>query len=177
MKKRFFNAIFPLILLIIIFSCDKIPTEADYKGVSLYRTKGDYFENVVVWMSKDEGKIAGKPGFPLRNLYITETDTINRNRARIVDGYVLDGEGTLRDAYLSITYKEYLLWLERYDELSFPDDTIWKYMLDLDPYLELWRAKDNEAFLGYTVNSKLDTVGLKQIILDGRIEEFFTRLK
>ncbi len=49
-------------------------------------------------------------------------------------------------------------------------------MLDLDPYLEHWRAKDNEAF---TRNSHmlLDTVGLKQIILDGRIEEYFTRLK
>lgn len=175
MKKRFFNATFSLILLIIVFSCDKITTEADYKGVSLYRTKGDYFENVVIWMNKD-GKIAGKPGFPLSNLYITEDDTINRFRSRIVDGYVLDFEGTISDAYLSVTYKDYLLWLERYDELAFPDDTIWKYMLDLDPYLEHWRAKDNEAF---TRNSHmlLDTVGLKHIILDGRIEEYFTRLK
>jgi len=158
-------------------SCDKISTEADYKGVSLYRTKGDYFENVVVWMSRDGDKIAGNPAFPLSNLNITKTDTINRNRARIVDGYVLDGEGTLRDAYLSFTYKEYLLWLERYDELSFPVDTVWKYMLDLDPYLELWRAKDNEAFTANSEVSKLDTVDLKQIILDGKIEEFFTRLK
>ena len=157
-------------------SCDKIPTQTDYKGVSLYRTKGDYFENVVVWMNKDGG-IAGKPGSPLSNLYITKTDTINKFRLRIVDGYVLDGEGTLRDAYLSVTYKEYLLWLERYDELSFPDDTIWKYMLDLDPYLEFWRARDNEAFTANSEVSKLDTVGLKQIILDGKIEEYFTRLK
>lgn len=163
-------------VLLMLSSCDKITTEADYKGVSLYRTNGDYFENVVVWMNKDGG-VAGKPGFPLSNLYITETDTINRNRARIVDGYVLDGEGTLRDAYLSVTYKDYLLWLERYDELSFPDDTIWKYMIDLDPYLELWRAKDNEDFTANSEVSKLDTVGLKQIILDGKIEEYFTRLK
>lgn len=163
-------------VLLMLSSCDKITTEADYKGVSLYRTNGDYFENVVVWMNKDGG-VAGKPGFPLSNLYITETDTINMNRARIVDGYVLDGEGTLRDAYLSVTYKDYLLWLERYDELSFPDDTIWKYMIDLDPYLELWRAKDNEDFTANSEVSKLDTVGLKQIILDGKIEEYFTRLK
>ena len=163
-------------VLLMLSSCDKITTEADYKGVSLYRTNGDYFENVVVWMNKDGG-VAGKPGFPLSNLYITETDTINMNRARIVDGYVLDGEGTLRDAYLSVTYKDYLLWLERYDELSFPDDTIWKYMIDLDPYLELWRAKDNEDFTANSEVSKLDTAGLKQIILDDRIEDFFTRLK
>ncbi len=123
MKKRSFNATFSLILLIIVFSCDKITPEADYKGVSLYRTKGDYFENVVIWMNKD-GKIAGKPGFPLSNLYNTEDDTINRFRSRIVDGYVLDFEGTISDAYLSVTYKDYLLWLERYDEFAFPDDTI-----------------------------------------------------
>ncbi|HZJ73912.1 MAG TPA: hypothetical protein VFC87_03835 [Perlabentimonas sp.] len=161
--------------MLMAFSCDKITPEADYKGVSLYRTKGDYFENVVIWMNKD-GKIAGNPAFPLSNLYITETDTTNKFRLRIVDGYVLDFEGTISDAYLSVTYKDYLLWLERYDELAFPDDTIWKYMLDLDPYLEHWRAKDNEAF---TRNSHMlmDTVGLKQIILDGRIEEYFTRIK
>ncbi|MDX9845888.1 MAG: hypothetical protein RBT74_02805 [Tenuifilaceae bacterium] len=174
--QKLYTPLLALLLALCLTECDKITTEADYKGVSLYRTKGDYFENVVIWMNKD-GKIAGKPGFPLSNLYITEDDTINRFRSRIVDDYVLDGEGTLREAYLSVSYKEYLLWLERYDELTFPDDTIWKYMLDLDPYLELWRAKDNEAFLGYTVSSKLDTVGLKQIILNGRIEEYFTRLK
>jgi len=117
--------------MLMAFSCDKITPEADYKGVSLYRTKGDYFENVVIWMNKD-GKIAGNPAFPLSNLYITETDTTNKFRLRIVDGYVLDFEGTISDAYLSVTYKDYLLWLERYDELAFPDDTIWKYMLDLD---------------------------------------------
>ena len=176
MKKQLIYATLS-VLLLVFFSCDKISTEADYKGVSLYRTKGDYFENVVVWMSRDGDKIAGNPAFPLSNLNITKTDTINKFRLRIVEGYVLDFEGTISDAYLSVTYKDYLLWLERYDELSFPDDTIWKYMIDLDPYLELWRAKDNEDFTANSEVSKLDTVGLKQIILDGKIEEYFTRLK
>ena len=109
--QKFYTPLLALLLALCLTECDKIPTEVDYKGVTLYRTKGDYFENVVVWMNKDGDKIAGKPGFPLSNLYITETDTINRNRARIVDGYVLDGEGTLRDAYLSVSYKDYLLWV------------------------------------------------------------------
>jgi len=66
---------------------------------------------------------------------------------------------------------------ERNDELSFPDDIIWKYLLDLDPYLELWRAKDNEAFQNRTDISVLDTIGLNQIILEGRIKEYFTLIK
>ncbi len=170
-------AILSAFIVLVSNGCDKIATEADRQGVSLYRTRGDYFENVVVWMNKEKDGVAGLPGFPLPRLYITETDTINKFRERIVDGYVLDFEGSLRDAYLSVTFKEYLLWLERSDELSFPKDTIWKYMLDLDPYLELWQAKNNEAFIHLSENTKLDTLGLKKIIRDGRIEEYFTRLK
>ncbi len=172
MKKTIFYSIISFTLMLMSFSCDKITTEADYPGVSLYLTKGDYYNLITVGVK--DGKIVRGPYTGLRYI-VVDGDTVNLKRARLTSNYVLDSEGNSRnDAFLNITFKEYL---SKYNGLYIPQDTIWKYMLDLDPYTEFWRAKDNEAFQNRTEISVLDTTGLNQIILEGRIEEYVTRLK
>ena len=159
------------ILLLVFFSCDKISTEADHPGVCLYLTKGDYCNLITVGIK--DGKIVRGPYTALRYI-VVDGDTINLKRAKLINNYILDAEGNhMNDAFVNIAFNERI---SKYD-VYIPDDTIWKYMLDLDPYTEFWRAKDNEDFQNRTEISVLDTIGLNQIILEGRIEEYFTRLK
>ncbi len=160
------------ILLLVFFSCDKISTEADHPGVCLYLTKGDYYNLITVGIK--DGKIVRGTYNALRYI-VVDGDTINLKRAKLINNYILDAEGNHKnDAFINVTFNEFIT---KYDGLYIPQDTIWKYMLDLDPYTEFWRAKDNEAFQNRTEISVLDTIGLNQIILEGRIEEYFTRLK
>ncbi|MCK4664519.1 MAG: hypothetical protein KAT68_16740 [Bacteroidales bacterium] len=185
MKQTKLIYLFIAVMLYASSSCDKIKTEEDqYPGVSVYKTRGDYFDKVTVGIIKDENRIFRTPYVRINtpyhsgNLFLTETDTIYKFRKKLVNDYVLDGEGDLEhDAFLNISFKELLIWQEKYGETSFCDDTAWKYMLDKDPYIEFYRAKDNEMFLNPTDTSILDTTGLNQIILENRLEEYFTKLK
>ena len=153
-------------------SCHK--SEALYSGVSVYKARGDYFDKLNVGIKNN--KIFRTPYVKVGgNVIITETDTIWKLRKNLVKDYVLESGGNLKyDAFLDISFKELLIWQEKYGETSFCSDTAWKYMLDQDPYIEFYRAKDNEMF---TNEGNLDTTGLNKIILDGKLEKYFNKLK
>jgi hypothetical protein len=166
------------IIMIAIFllssKCEPLKTEAQYRGVSLYKTRGDYFDKVTVGIKKEENRIF-RTSDAREKVIITDTDTIPKRRAKLINGYVLNSEADLKyDAFLSLSYKDLLLWQERYNEIALSIDTAWKYMLDQDPYIEFYLAKDNDMF---HFEGVLDTSGLNQIIMDGSIEEYFTKLK
>jgi len=146
-----------------------VKTEAQYPGVSVYKTRGDYFDKVTAGIKNN--KMFRTPDVTINgNIIITETDTIPKNRKKLVNDYVLDAEADLEhDAFLDMSYKELLLWQEKYGREAAFVDTAWKYMLDKNPYTEFYRVKDNEMFLN------LDTTGLNQIILDGKLEKYFNK--
>ena len=163
MKQTKLIYLFITVMLCSGSSCVK--TEAQYPGVSVYKTRGDYFDKITVGIN-DKDKIFRGPFDSFKD------DTIPKNRARLINGYVLDAEGDLKyDAFLNMSIREYNNWLEEYDMDYLPNDTAWKYMLDKDPYIEYYRAKDRDMFIG------LDTTGLNQIILDGQLEKYFNKLK
>jgi hypothetical protein len=176
MKKKLKKLIFIAIIAILSLgiSCDKFKADTQYNGVSLYKTKGDYFDKVTVGIKKDENRIF-RTSDAYEKVIITETDTIPKFRAKLVNNYVLDGEGDhLYDAFLSLTFKKLIVWEDQYGRTSFIADTAWKYVIDKDPYLEFYRAKDNKMF---QIDGLLDTAGLNQIIMEDGIDEFFTKLK
>jgi hypothetical protein len=176
MKKIKFIYVLIATLLFFNSSCDRLKTEAQYQGVSLYKTRGDYYDKVTVGIKKNENRIFRTPYVSGGALTYTGTDTIPKSRAKLVNGYILDSEADLNyDAFLSMSYKELLLWEEKYGETSFIIDTAWKYILDKDPYIEFYKVKNSNMFVSDT--SHCDTTGLNQIILEGKIEEYFTKLK
>lgn len=146
-------------------SCVK--TEAQYPGVSVYKTRGDYFDKITAGIKNN--KIFRFPAGP------RPQDTLIKRRIKLVNDYVLDGEADLEhDAFLISTTKELMEWEKKYNRLGMPADTVWKYMLDQDPYIEFYRAKDRDMF---NFEGVLDTTGLNQIILDGQLEKYFNKLK
>ncbi len=171
MKKRTALSIVSLIALF-LGGCDN-KNENDYQGVSLFITKGDYYDFVTVGLRDNQ---------LIRGLYtdlrytVVGSDTINLRRTRLTNDYIIDVNGDyIHDAFINFRFNDFIKWIETYNSYSLPPDTIWKYMLDKDPYIEFWRVKDNEMFL--SPSGTLDTTGLNQIILDGKIEDYFNRLK
>jgi hypothetical protein len=152
------------------FSCDIVNTEDLGPGISIYKTKGDYFNFITVGMKGDQV-------FRIYHYYsdskmvVSGNDTIYRFRWQLPNGYVLDAEADERyDVFLNITCKE-----QFYRELHgipFINDTIKKYIIDKDPYLEYYRNKTEVKRFGIS-----DSIEIKQIILDGEIDKYFEKVK
>ena len=160
-------------------SCHK--TEVPYGGVSVYKTRGDYFDKLNVGIKNN--KIFRTPSFfssiyrdSEKKIPFTE-DTAYKLRKKLVNDYVLESGGNLKyDAFLDISFKELFKMKEQYGENYYICiDTAWKHILDRDPYTEFYRVKDNEMFRN--LDGSPDTTGLNQIILDGQLEKYFNKLK
>ena len=137
-----------IILLTAFFvGCNILGTEDQAPGIALYKTKGDYFDLVNIGMKGNE--IYSIPGFwngrynAIRGLEIKNNDTIFTGRYKLPDGYVLSYSEGLQSVFINMTHKEYL-----YREMANAQegtgiivsmDTLRKYILDKDPYLEFYR--------------------------------------
>jgi len=172
--KKFKIGIFAL-FAVFLFStgCDKwFGTEKDYQGIRVYKTRADYFNNITVGMKKEEDRIY-RTSDAIEKVIYTKSDTIPKNRIRLVEGYVWSGEGYFEDdVFLSMTFKDQIKWQNKYGLITMPVDTARKYILDREPYIEYYEVKDNQMFF-----NKEDTVELNRIILESRLEEYFTKIK
>jgi hypothetical protein len=163
-----------LIILILIFplsfGCDLIKTEADTPGISIYKTKGDYFNYITVGMKGDEV-------FRIYHYYsdskmiVNKNDTIYRFRWQLPNGYILDAEADERyDVFLNITCKE-----QFYREMRgvpFTYDSIRRHIIDKDPYLEYYRFRKDLPVMDMD-----DSLKIRQIVLDGEIDKYFEKVK
>jgi hypothetical protein len=138
--------------------------------VWLYKTKGDYRHLYTIRFSGEE-----ESGVNLWTRDKTlwsglNEDTIYKWRQNAANGYVISGPAKLTDVYLSLTYKEVLLKEIAMNNPghALPDDTLRKYILDTNPYLEFYRCPN----LGLE-----DSVKINEIIRNGEIEKYFERLK
>ncbi len=159
-----------LLFLFIGAGCDWMYNSPVTGIVWLYKTKGDYRHLYTIKMSGEE--ISANACWELDKSLWTglNEDTIYKWRQNAANGYIISGPAKLTDVYLSLTYKEVLL-----KEIALnnpghplPDDTLRKYILDEDPYLEFYRCTD----LGPD-----DSVKINKIIQNGEIEKYFERLK
>ena len=171
--------------LILIYSlsssCDKLETEADYPGVSIYKTKGDYFNLVDIGMKGDEiyrtnsfynGRYDSYHFIEFKN-----NDTLYTQRYKLPGDYVLDSEADERyDVFLNMTHKEHLkreiINSELGLGLAVSDDTLRAYIMDKDPYTEFYRNKTDVKRLYLS-----DSLEIKEIILNGEIDKYFEKIK
>lgn len=158
------------LLFNLLNSCDWMYNSPETKFVWVYKTKGDYRHLYTIRLSGEE-----ESGVNLWTRDKTlwsglNEDTIYKWRQNAANGYVISGPAKLTDIYLSLTYKEVLL-----KEIAMnnpgkplPNDTLLKYVLDTNPYLEFYRCTN----LGLE-----DSVKINEIIRNGEIEKYFERLK
>lgn len=160
-----------LLIFNLLNACDWMYNTPVTGNISLYKTKGDYRHLYTINMSGDEISAV--------NLWTRDKtlwsglnkDTIYKRRQKAANGYVI-GESEVRtDVYLSLTYKEVVLKEIAMDNPghALPDDTLRKYILDKDPFIEIYRC--------ITTFELEDSVKINEIIRNGDIEKYFKRLK
>ncbi len=155
-------------------SCDIVKTEALSPGISIYKTKGDYFNFITVGMKGDQVfRIYNywSANTTFERMVISSNDTINGRRYKLPDGYVLDEEADERyDVFLNITCKEQ--FYREMHGVPFTNDSIRKYIIDKDPYVVYYRYRKDLPAMWI-----VDSLKIKQIILDGEIDKYFEKVK
>jgi hypothetical protein len=150
-----------LLSLVALSNCRKNDEAPIYKYI--YKTKGDYFNFVSCYLKKDNIHFAAiyDPGGKI-------------NRTRLAQNYVLDQIGfnlnDCNEAFLNLTQDEYNAKYNYDTVLKYKDkpDSIEKYVVYKDPFIELYQLKDNTT---------IDTAHLNDIIRKGELEKYFTKLK
>ena len=164
-----------LIILILIFplsfGCDWIYNSPVLYNVDLYKTRGDYRHLYTINLSGDEISAINCWERDKTLWSGLNQDTICDRRQYGANSYVLSETNRLTDVYLSLTFKEIVIKEIAMNNPghALPDDTLRKYILDKDPYLEFWRCT--------TTLELRDSVKINEIIRNGEIEKCFERLK
>ncbi len=168
-----------IFLLLTETGCDNV-SDKDYAGIAIYKTNGDYFNLVDVGMKGDEfirtETLWNNRYNTFVKMKVVDGDTIYPNRYRLAGGYSLDLEALVgSDVFLSLTFKEYLL-KEIGMGKNLSHDTLIKYILDRNPYIEFYRETSNpKTFLPPDIED--DTAKINSIIRNGELEKYFERLK
>lgn len=181
MKPKILTLSTILLIFTLSFSCDILKTEDDYPGVSIYKTKGDYFNLVDIGMKGD--KIFRTNSFwNSRNnsyhfLEFRNNDTIYTQRYRLQNGYILDSEASLdHDVFVDLTHKEHLK-REKINSglglgVAVPQDTLRKHILDQDPYTKFYKNRTDVKRLYIE-----DSLEINEIIKNGEIDKYFEKIK
>ena len=128
----------------------------------LFRSKGDrVFRTYNYWSANDT----------FVRMAVIGNDTVYERRYKLPNGYVLDSEADERyDVFLNITCKEQ--FYREMHGVAFTNDSIKKYIIDKDPYIEYYRYRSDLPALYIK-----DSLIIKQIILDGEIDKYFKKVK
>lgn len=170
-----------LFLIILIAGCNLIENEEQYSGVSIYKTRGDYFNLVSIGMKGDEiyytQSLWNSGNNSLQKMEVRNNDTIYKYRYRLGNGYILAGEAGLEeDVFLELSFKDYLKREIKNDEMgigvSVPGDTLKKYILDKDPYIEFYQNRTDVKRLYLS-----DSLEIERIIKNGELDKYFKQLK
>ena len=162
-----------IILVNLVSGCSKDNNDLGPKA-GIYKTSGDYFNNVNTWgknhastsLNSADGRIRIENGIP-----------IYCGRIKLVDGYILAMEHTQKDYFTDITIAELVEYNDNHSD-PFPQDSIFKRVIDKDPYTEFYGAKE----YGFEItrvaeDDKLIVEELNEIIRNGEIETYFDKIK
>jgi hypothetical protein len=177
MKISYFTLIVSMVIInLICTSCEPWFKPVLPPGISIYKTNGDYFDHTDIGMKGDRifrTSIYIQDG---NKFIISETDTIYKYRFKLVNGYVLDFAADSRyDVFLDLTFKQQMA-LEKNYSGGIPTDILKSHILDKDPYSVYYRDTSEPRLFGQTIES-VDTSELNQIIRDGKLDQFFEKLK
>ena len=162
-------------ILIILFisclpGCEIFQPYHDHFSLEIYKTKKDYTNNAFVQLSEDKTTIGGTP-FKLGQ----ENNNLNHYPIKLKKGYLFFGTLGPNTAYLSISIAEWDSLIEINQKLS--DDSIYKLIIDDDPFLEYYFRKDGNEFWNPDLTPPFDTARLNKLIMENKLEKYFERLK
>jgi hypothetical protein len=180
MKSIFIKLSFYIVLFTLSgTSCELFTNPVQAPGISIYKTNDDYFDLVSIGMKGDKIFRTSSFSFTKSKFIITDNDTIYKYRVRLINGYVLDGEADERyDVFLNLTFKQHMILEKKYGHYVLSPDTLKKHIIDNDPYIEYYReVADPRKFSKSGGVDDIDTSEINQIIREGKIEQFFQRLK
>ena len=172
MKKLYLKKIaIILILLLTMGSCIKQSLLGHF--VQVYKFKEGHYrpDNAYVFLSEDKKRITVYP------MYEADSTILP---APLTNGYYVHNEMFSGMAYLSLSKQEYNEMVS-----GVIPDTIFKLIIDPDPFSEFYSAVENKHLYCYKDNydhhdccvDRIDTVYINQLIRDGALETEFERVK
>lgn len=164
-------------LMALMTSCgDLFNNHTDAPGISVYKTKGDYFYLTTIGMKEDRIFRTSAWAQETSRIIISNTDTIYKNRIRLDNGYILDFEADNRyDVFLDLTFKQHIVLEKKYPG-GIPHEILKSHILDNNPYVEYFNDTSEPRKFNHTVET-VDTSELNAIIRDGKLSQYFERLK
>jgi hypothetical protein len=137
----------------------------DPTPIYVYKTVADYSSKVSVKLSDDKAKIVQAPG-------PNDIQHSSYETQYLVQGYLLNGICCGQNlAFLSIDKADYATW-----PLYPGADSLYKLIIDFDPLVVSY-YNCGEKFLLDLDNGGIDTAQINQIIKDGELDKYFTKLK
>ena len=175
-------AVVVLLLLFIGASCQKDDFEVadesivvdNFPGVSIYKTKGNYFNNIAFKLTPD-GHPNGERGYTLKDprIKVDNKGRISPNfRWYLKSGYIVDIQVDSNEVFTDISFQEYVDYNTKTGLSSWPDELLIPRIVDKNPFTEFY-------YMG-CINCPIKkfTLGeLNTMLENGTIEEHFTKLK
>ncbi len=150
-----------LCFITLLCSCKKDHTRDTTIQIYKFQTVKDYSNYVPVELSADGSRITSHPS------------SINeRWPVKLDSGYYLNGSMGVNSGYLSVTIEEY----NSYEILS-GIDSLYKLVIDKDPYLEYYERNDDGKIMNETGAYGIDTAFINSLIRSNKLESYFKRLK
>ena len=145
-------------------------------GLSIYKTRGDYLDKVLIRIS-DKGEIIATPAINVEdnpNFITDKNGKIKASYRRLLkNGYIVGG-GWLDAAYTNITFDEYVTYNQKHNVVVWPVELLEPRIIDRDPYLEFYASVCH----GNDCQVQEFTLGeIYEMLENGTIEEHFTRYK
>ena len=166
-----------ILLLFAVTSCESFNCQSTAPGITIYKTRGNYYDLVTVGLK--EGLIVRKPSYSHDSFKFSfaNNDTVYRYRVMLINGYVLDCESDeFTDVFLDISFKQQMLMELNLGRTTLADSVILNHIIDREPYIEFYRDESTPRIFGQFAD-EIDTAVINQIIREGNIEQYFTRIK
>ena len=143
-------------------------------GVSVYKTKNDYFNYISVQLLPD-GRINAIPDYTLNNprIKIDKNGKIEINtRWLLPNGYIVDIEASLNESFSDITFQEYVDYNTANGVAGWSAELIRPRIIDTDPFTEFYYMGCSDCKIKYFTLAQI-----YQMLENGTIEEYFKKLK
>lgn len=142
-------------------------------GISIYKTKGDFFNNITVGLNANK-EISSYPDYHEKS----ENVLVNKNgdysfkyKWLLKSGYIVERGGDFNSAVTNISLTEYINFNEPF-KTNWDSEMLASRIIDRDPFLTYYYLN------GLYQGEKKFTLGeLNDMIENGTIEEQFTKLK
>ena len=140
-----------------------------YPGFCVYKTNGDYFNNVSC--TYRNGQIDRVPAFTLGGAeQYFSSDTLYKCRVKLCKGYILDTNCSYHDVFLNIDHQSYFQWENESCKNEITKDTLASMILDHDPFTEFWYVR-NTGKGSFTVEE------VEKLIREGKLKDYFKKIK